>query len=46
VGAFLKHVGAARSDYMVDDHDPLDAAQAVAAADALMAQITKGGSES
>lgn len=28
-----------RSDYMVDDHDPLDAAAALAAADAMMAAL-------
>lgn len=31
-----------RTDYMVDDHDPLDARQALAAADLMMSQM-KGG---
>lgn len=31
-----------RTDYMVDDHDPLDARQALAAAELMMSQM-KGG---
>ena len=33
---------AERADYMVDDHDPLDARHALAAANLMMSQIGKG----